>query len=160
MISKQKSISLRLCFFLKKKKKKYFLSSPAVATCIVIPLFLKGSLRYLHCSHMYSWKCCLFSIEANHFIHLKCVRVTGGLRKIGFSGKDLEAKTQEGILKARSWEPGEHGFYSAPWTELPPLSGPWTEKLVEPVRGEQKFRGISETRALNSPFPPFSSARS
>lgn len=77
-----------------------------MAICIVIPVFLKGSLRYLHCSHrtMYCWKRPLFSIQDNPFIRLKCARDTVGLRRIKFSGKDMEVGTEEDILKVGSQE--------------------------------------------------------
>lgn len=105
----KKKISLSSSLILFESKILFPLSSLSMATCIVIPIFLKGSLRYLRCSHriMYVWKCPLFSVQKGLFLRLKCVRVIGELRRTRFSGKDLEVRTQEGILEEGSWEPGE-----------------------------------------------------
>lgn len=110
--------------------------------------FAEGGLRSLHCSNriMYCWKYPLFSVQANPFICFKCVRVTGGLRRIRFFGKDLEVGTQEDIVKAGRLGPGERAFIQHRGQSSPESSGPWTEKLVKPAGGNKSHLRAAQAK--------------
>ena len=58
---------------------------------------------------------------------------------------------------SQNWELGTRraGLYSAPWTELPPPSGPWTVNPVAPSGNVWLESRPTENRALNSLIPSF-----
>lgn len=108
-----------------------------MAKWIVISIFLKGSLKYFQCSHriMYCWKCPLFW-RPRESLHLSEV-CQGHWR---FEKNQVfweELGGRKSRRHSQSWELGARKawFYSAPWTGLLELSGPWTEKLVTPAEG-------------------------
>lgn len=151
VIWKQRLISPLLWFSLNRK----ILSSPPspfMAKCIVTPIFLKRSLRYCTALTESCTAGNAFSLALKKVLSFvsSVLGSLGGWEKSGFLGRTWRWELKKAFSKLgarKAW------LYSAPWTELPAPSGPWTEKLVEPAGEQISLESAPSETSVKLPFP-------